>query len=692
MMKSKRYGVMVVVLFLICGWGSNGLAQEKRKPVVVPGKTFLPLRILARPFSNIYKAADEKSPVVEENVSVFQSYYVYTRPAVSTTGTTAEGWYEVGKDNRGSVLGWMKAADVMEWKQTMCLAYTHPSGRHPVLMFEKVEPLRDLIKAPDDKRSQTATGYYQTLETGKIPQDFPIVSKEPKDYVDIVEQFYLLPILEHSPVEIKQGVEGRLLKIAAATKSERGGGTLKQIVASTSGAAPAGTSLDAASLMSGLDTAKLKGLQMDVVYVMDMTNSMQPYIDMTLKAIKDMSLKMEQEVAKSVKFGLWGYRDSLDIKGLEFLTKNFTPELQPESEFEKTLLTAKAARVGSEGYPEDVFSGVDDVMRQTKWTEGAIKMIVLVGDAPSHTLGEKWNASGKGENELRQFADAAGNNFFIFALHIKSPEGKDFDALTEQQFRALSQNPGLDEASYWSVASTDNNGFANTSIAIADTLVKIVKAAKEGKIAAPASAATAPSAAKSAQPQETQETVSEKVAKMGYAALVEWIGREKGAKSPSDVTAWITDKDLLDPDIQAMDVRILISKNELDSLKTALQEIMVAGRRGMIGGEAFFTALQSIPTVATRAGEQIKNAKTIAESGLLPEFMLDLPYQSRIMNMSNELWASWGQEQQEEFLNEIDAKLKLYAAIHDNPNGWIALNEGDDPSEHVTPVSIESLP
>jgi len=36
-------------------------------------------------------------------------------------------------------------------------------------------------------------------------------------------------------------------------------------------------------------------------------------------------------IRQSVHFGLWGYRDSLDNPGIEFLTKNFTPTLQPVS-------------------------------------------------------------------------------------------------------------------------------------------------------------------------------------------------------------------------------------------------------------------------------------------------------------------------------------------------------------------------
>ncbi|HWP48358.1 MAG TPA: vWA domain-containing protein [Candidatus Limnocylindrales bacterium] len=708
MIPFRRCLILFVALFWVGGMYSDVFAQQ-RKPVTVPGKTFLPLRVLARPFSHIYKKPDGE--ILVEDVPVFQSYFVYTRPDVSTTSTTTKGWYEVGSDVRGKVLGWMKAEDVMEWKQTLCLSYTHPGGRKPVLMFEKLEPLRELLKSPEDQRKQAAEKYYQDIESGNISKDFPVISKEPNDYIDIVEQFYLLPILEYAPFEI-DGIEGRLLKVAAATKSERGGGNLKNLIGTSETEVVAAKKSGGGNQQNPEESSQsleepsqspetiqthpesipsnsevVRKVQMDIVYVVDMTSSMDPYIQATLETIKNMTLTITQnaEVAKSVKFGLWGYRDSLEIPDIEFVTKNFTPELQQVSDFVNTLAGVHAKSGGD--YPEDVFSGVDGAMRQTKWTEDALHMLILIGDAPSHEPGHKWNQSGQSADTLRTFA--SDNGFYIFALHIKDQRAKAFWDLAERQFQTLSKNPGLQgESSYWSVDSKDKAGFDKASQEIASKLVYIIEQAKEGKIV---DVASTTSTGKSEKPSQ-KEDVGAKVLKMGYAALVQWLGREKGTKAPPDITAWITDKDLMDPNIPSLEVRVLVTKNELDSLKTVLQEIMTAGRAGMIGGQDFFKALQAVPSVAARAGDQIRNAKTLAESGLLPEFMLDLPYRSRIMEMSNELWASWSPDQQEEFLHEIDAKIKLYAAIHDNPKGWIALNPGDDPSEYVHPISLEALP
>jgi hypothetical protein len=93
-----------------------------------------------------------------------------------------------------------------------------------------------------------------------------------------------------------------------------------------------------------------------------------------------------------------------------------------------------------------------------------------------------------------------------------------------------------------------------------------------------------------------------------------------------------------------------------------------------------------------RDPNQIRNAKTMADTGLVPEFLVGLPYKSRVMVMDNQIWASWSVDEQDEFLNEVDAKIQAYTAIHDNPQGWIELNKGDDPDEHVYPISLELLP
>ena len=137
---------------------------------------------------------------------------------------------------------------------------------------------------------------------------------------------------------------------------------------------------------------------------------------------------------------------------------------------------------------------------------------------------------------------------------------------------------------------------------------------------------------------------------------------------------------------------MLINKNQLDTLANLLKDVIGAGRLGQVSGEDFFTSLQSASAVAARDPNMLKNAKSLAKSGLIPSFLEGLPYHSRLMDMSNELWNSWSPDEQDNFLNELDARVTAYQAIHDDPQGWVKLNPGDDADESVYPMLLNLLP
>jgi hypothetical protein len=154
-------------------WSDKAQAEEKRVPIKIEGKQSLPLRVLSRAFSKVYKAPDANSGTVAENVPAFQSYFVYGKKG-GASDLDEQVWYEVGSDNRGTILGWMSSDDVFEWQQTMCLSYTHPEGRYPVLMFEKKAELEKLTAMAPDKRKEMAEKYYIDIAMGDVPPEFPI--------------------------------------------------------------------------------------------------------------------------------------------------------------------------------------------------------------------------------------------------------------------------------------------------------------------------------------------------------------------------------------------------------------------------------------------------------------------------------------------------------------------------------------
>ena len=693
------------------------------KPLTIEGKKYLPLRVLSRAFSSIYKESDTKSTKIEANVPAFQAFYVYDKKA-STSDLEPLGWYQVGTDNRGAIVGWMNSDDVFEWKQTMCLSYSHPSGRHPVLMFATKKDLEKYTDMPDDQRIEAVKQLYKDIDDGKITPDFPVVTVEPKMAVDITKQFYLLPILSFEDVELDNR-EARLLKLAAVTK---GSGSARE----SSDIRKNKDYLGNAVMTSNQAARKeARDLTVDVVWVMDTTNSMQPYIDQTLKVISQASerLTSDPKVKDAIYFGVWGYRDSMDIPGIGYDVKNYTPDLQKIDAFSKTLETVKATRVGSQGYAEDMFSGMNSAIKDTAWTPDAMRVIILVGDAPSHELEHKWNISKENAETLRKLAKE--QKITIMAIHIKDPRAVNYHETTEEQFKTLSQNPGVQTPSYFSTSSEDLSGFQQLSSDVTGTILTLIEQAQSigsnggGNTAVPSpdsqvasTGTTAPVSdmvvttgetadaqngqdvnldlLEDTQPPETADTGQPATKTLSNqtmkAAFVQWIGSKAGAQAPHDIVAWVTDKDLIDTDIQALEVRLLINKRQIDALRETLQTILKAGRTGQISGDDFFSSLQAAAASTARDPKMIKRAKSLAQTGLVPEFLQGLPYTSRIMDMTNELWDSWSVDEQDMFLADLEARIMAYETIHDSPEGWVQLNQGDDPGDYVYPITLDLLP
>ncbi len=728
----KTTWALNVLLLALLSVPFSALSQTdtKRTPLKIEGKESLPLRVLSRAFSNIYKNADVKSGTVEENVPAFQSYYVYTKKEAGGD-LGAGGWYEVGSDNRGTVLGWMSSDDVFEWRQTMCLSYTHPEGRYPVLMFDKKDALTKVTGLPKEKRTEAVEKLYIDIALGEIPPDFPIITIEPKKAVDISKEFYLLPILEFGEIELNNR-EARILKLAAVTKegaAARESSDIRTNKEYLKSAVQDSTNIDAATLGK---------LGIDVVWVMDTTNSMMPYITETLKVIEDASKRISAntELAKTVKFGIWGYRDSMEVPGMGYNVKNYTPGLQGIDQFIPTLKTVDITTAGSQGYAEDVFSGVNGAVDATAWTPNAIRFVILVGDAPSHEVGHKWNTSGQSSSTLRAIAN--DRNITIYAIHIKDPQAEQYHATAVEQFQLLSTNKGVEGGpAYYSTSSTDLPGFEKVTKSVTDSIIGFLEkidqekkkavalqsqvsksapsdfavtkpneqAGKDFEVTAPAVTAGTGSAASKGTvnvdlfekqagtvPQGSPPSAESLANAALKAAFVQWIGSQTGAQAPRDVVAWVADKDLLTPDVQSLEVRLLVNKRQLDSLRETLKTILAAGRKGQISGEDFFSSLQAVAATTARDPDMIKRAKSLSQSGLVPEFLAGLPYKSRIMDMSSELWSSWSVDEQDLFLADVEARIKAYETIHDAPEGWVQLNKSDDPSEYVYPITLELLP
>jgi hypothetical protein len=472
------------------------------------------------------------------------------------------------------------------------------------------------------------------------------------------------------------GDEARYLQVAAAVPGARGPDTLKNEAYVSQAETGRGSA----------ETEQKQDLKVNIVFVLDTTRSTQPYIDSTRAAIASMVKRMNNpELQGRIRFGLVGYRDAQEkVPKIEYTAYSFTPSMV-DAETLVSLLEkeVKATSIGSVDYAEEVFAGVDLALR-APWEPGALRFIVLVGDASSHPKGHAQNTTGKDEKDLRREAD--DTQVHIFAIHLQDERAADDHGVAEEQFALLSRIRGSTESALYQVDAYKQADFQRVLEAVTgkllDRLAGAVTAEGDTELLSPSVDTTAS--------EDPVAEASELLNQLWDSALVEYIG--SAAEPPKDVIAWTLDRDLVNPVDRALEVRVLVTREQLSSLVQAVDATLEAFSRAELTQTQFFDALQSVSGQTLKRPEDIGQSTKLAESGLLPSFIQSLPYKSDILSLTEEMYASMTAEQRSALELNLIGKLQQYRAINEKVDAWTRLAEGDPDSQMVYPLHLDYMP
>ncbi len=193
-----------------------------------------------------------------------------------------------------------------------------------------------------------------------------------------------------------------------------------------------------------------------------------------------------------------------------------------------------------------------------------------------------------------------------------------------------------------------------------------------------------------AAPAAANPALQDAVRVVGEAMRLTYLGRAQNTQAPDVVRSWTTDRDLKDPAVSSLDVRVLLTRNQLSDLARSLQTILQAGLAGRTEPRTFFTQLRATFAAAARDPQRIAGAQRIG--ALLGEYLDDLPYQSEIMDIQEADWVAMGAIAQRTVLNGIEAKLRLYQEFQSDADLWVDLSGSRAAGEALFPVPIEALP
>ncbi len=653
----------VLMLALACALAAAGPAPAQpaaggaRKPLLIEGKQTLYQRVLTRPGASVVAKPGASGG---KELPPMTLLFVYGKQQEGSAS-----WLEVGADSEGKVIGFVPEQDTIPWRHSLVLAFTNPANRERVLFYRDRSSLLDMLNS--DKLLVDAEQIRQQIAQNKLPQTSPVVSIEPETFVDMQKQFYLLPILEANTSMLNSGFKVRTVRVASVTK-EKGLDAVSQ--ATTQRANP-----DFNKFNSG------------VVFVIDASASMQPYIDLTREAMAEVFQQIDAaKLNDRVRFGMVAYRDDPNkVKGIEYLVRTFADpnKVTTEQQFEKAAEGVKASEISTRAYAEDGYAGLVEAIQGIDWTGFGGHYLIMITDASSREGNSPFSNTGLGTDQVRQLAEE--NRVATYVLHLLTPEGKADHATAKRQYERLSKFPNVGSL-YYPVEAGDQAAFKAQVKKLAEALVEQVKTAGQK----PPTEKPAEKPAASAGGDKLEQATEA----VGRAMQLAWLGEVQGTKAPRMFEAWASDRDFRNPDIASFSVRVLLTKNQLSDLQATLRKVVEAGEKGQLDPSDFFNQLRSAALAMSRDPNRVgqAGARNLEDIGLMGEYLDGLPYQSKIMGLDQDSWARMGVGQQQALIDDVKSKIALYQRFHDDVDRWVQLNPQGAPGDAVYPIPIDTLP
>ena len=644
--------------------------QDDRVPLLMPDKTTLFQKVLTRPGAAL---AEGPGGPGTEPLPPFTVLYVYERYPVDGGGPT---YLELGPDAKGRITGFLQESETVPWEHALVLAFTDRTNRQRVLFFEREEGLDKWLKVPDlGARAAVAR---EAVAQRSLPEDSPFISIEPENFVDFSSQFYMLPVLEAKPKRLPKRRRAMAVRIASVTRDEKD------------------QPIEPLNTRENIAEA-LQEFRAGAVFVIDASSSMQPYIRRTRDAMRGVLDKVEVAgLQDSVRFGVVGYRDDpAEVEGVEYLTRTFADpnEIASATEFQEAAEPLSASKVSTRSFDEDAFAAIDHAMGRIDWSGFDARYLILITDASARDASSPYAALKLNATDMRNDIRGGSKTLptALYVLHLKTPVGVKDHARAEAQYTEISR---LDSGRslYYPVESGHPAAFQRKVVALADALVEqigeVQAAAQEGELPAP------PPESATQQESDEEKDIIDDVAEVGRAMALAYLGRISGAKAPTMFEGWALDRDFDNPSVDALSVRLLLSKNQLSDMQRTMTVTRDALDEALISPDDFFNQIRSATAAMSRDPNRVGQgkAKNLAAAGLMGEYLEGLPYQSRLMSIAEDDWVRMSVGDQHEIIDDVSSKIRLYQRFHDDADRWIALNEGDDPGDWVYPVPLDALP
>jgi hypothetical protein len=332
---------------------------------------------------------------------------------------------------------------------------------------------------------------------------------------------------------------------------------------------------------------------------------------------------------------------------------------------------------------------VSQAINDMDWSAYDARYVILITDAGPRVGDDPLASTGLSTSAMRDLA--LENQISTWVLHLRTPEGAADHPYAEEQYRALSQIEDIGDF-YYGVETGNVDAFQQALAALTSQLTEQVAETARG---APPNLFASQAVA---EDSSELEAFQERAARLGYALRMNYLNENKAAGIPVLFDAWLIDREFNQPEPRTLDVRVILTRDQLSDLHDVLRQVLNIAEEGALAPQDFLGELKSLAAAISRDPEQANTAtqvgggQSLADLGYMREYIEGLPYTSEVMNLDLATWQEWSAQQQFEFINQLDKKIAYYDALHENVDLWISLDGGAVDGDSLHPLLLEALP
>src|SRR5262249_4631176 len=155
-------------------------------------------------------------------------------------------------------------------------------------------------------------------------------------------------------------------------------------------------------------TASLQSFSAAMVFVIDATASMGPYIDAARQVVADVYEKIRAAgLGDKMRFGLVGFRDDPKaVPNIGYLAHIFVDpnKVKDGPSFMRQAAALSASRISTRSFQEDGYAGVAEAIDKIDWAPFGGRYVVFITDASSREAGNPLSSTGLNAAQMREKA------------------------------------------------------------------------------------------------------------------------------------------------------------------------------------------------------------------------------------------------------------------------------------------------